>query len=812
MKSNAQKIRVLKFGGAALANADILRRTREIILSDPQNKVVVVSGIDGTTERLLEMSKKASAGDVSFRDDFKKVEKEHLEIARQMVPPMIQGSVLAEVKAKLNDLEDMLNGVLLLKELSPKTSDYILSFSETLSAFIVSQSIENGQYVDVRVFIRTDDQFGAAKVNLSESEKRIREWKGDGIMVVAGGVGVFDNTVTTRLGIGGSDYTAAIFAAALGAETLEIWKDVDGFKTANPLMVPSAYSITRMSYAEAMELSHFGEDVMYMPTIHPAYQKNIPIIVRNIFNPDFAGTVIDNGTDDQASIKGISSIPSIALLTIQGSGMVGVPGMSKRVFNALAGGNVNVILIAQASSEYSISFAVSPDDAEKAKTLLSNEFDSEISSGFVSIHEEKDMSIVAIVGENMRNAPGIAAKLFRILGNNGINVVAIAQGSSELNISVVVPSRALSKALNTIHEGFFIADVISLNLFVVGIGTVGGDLLKQIGSQQKKLEKEHRLRIRIVGVSNSRKMVLNASGIDLSCYRETLDKAGEKANLKRFVEAIKEYNLPNNVFVDCTANETVPHWYETVMSQYCSIVTANKIACSSAYENYTKLKKLAQKKNVKFLYETNVGAGLPIIRTINDLVKSGDRINKFEAVVSGTLNFIFNVLAEDVPMSKTIRMAQEAGYSEPDPRIDLSGKDVMRKLLILARECGYPLEAKDIAIKTFLPEKYLETKTLDEFWKVVPEADAEFETRRKALAAAGRRWRYVAKYENGVAETALQEVDARHPFYQLEGSDNIISLYTDRYPERPLVIKGAGAGAAVTATGVFSDIISIANV
>ncbi|HEX7585461.1 MAG TPA: bifunctional aspartate kinase/homoserine dehydrogenase I, partial [Prolixibacteraceae bacterium] len=616
------------------------------------------------------------------------------------------------------------------------------------------------------------------------------------------------------LGRGGSDYTGAIMAAAMDVSSLEIWTDVNGFMTADPRVISKAYTITTLSYSEAMELSHFGAKVIYPPTILPVYKKGIPVRIKNTLDPDAEGTLITesklNGKD--LPIKGISSISNITLITIQGLGMVGVTGISARLFGALARQNINVILISQASSENSISFAIDSVSTNKAEAAIRQEFEREIQLDQINkITIEENLAIVAIVGENMKHATGVAGKLFNTIGKNGINIIAIAQGASELNISWVVKISDLRKTLNVVHESFFLSENVELNIFLLGIGLVGGNLLEQIKLQQPKLLKEKHLKIKLAGVANSKKMLFDRDDIDIATFREKLMAEGQESSLSKFKNEIIRLNMYNSIFVDCTANAQAAGLYAELLNANVSIVTANKVAASSEYENYSLLKKTAKRKGVKFLFETNVGAGLPIITTLNDLVNSGDTILKIEAVLSGTLNFIFNTISDKVPLSQTIRMAKDQGYAEPDPRIDLSGVDVARKLLILVRESGYQFEMKDININTFIPDKYFEG-TVEDFWKNIPEMDIEFESSRKKLAAEGRFWRFVAKFEEGKAEIGLQEITAGHPFADLQGSNNLVMFTTERYHEFPMMIKGYGAGAAVTAAGVFADIIRVSNI
>ncbi|MBQ1836412.1 MAG: bifunctional aspartate kinase/homoserine dehydrogenase I, partial [Paludibacteraceae bacterium] len=612
-----------------------------------------------------------------------------------------------------------------------------------------------------------------------------------------------DSGRITNLGRGGSDYTAAIIAAALSAEQLEIWTDVDGFMTADPRVISKAYVIDRLSFVEAMELCNFGAKVVYPPTIFPVYHKNIPILIKNTFNPSAPGTFISRGKDDGAnSIKGISSIDDAALVTMLGMGMVGVTGVSKRLYGALADNGISVFFISQAASENTISLGVKNAEADKAVEIISKEFAHELAVGEINeVKCEKDLATVAVVGDRMKRIPGISGKLFGTLGSNGINVIAIAQGASETNISFVIKKENLRKTLNVIHESFFLSEFLELNVFVCGIGTVGGDLLRQIRNQQETLKEEKRLKIKIVGINNSRKVLFDRDGIDLSNYAERLEKEGVANTPETLLNGVLAMNIFNSVFVDCTANASIAELYKELLSHNVSVVAANKIAASSEYDRYQELKSIAREKGVKFLFETNVGAGLPIINTINALINSGDKINKIQAVLSGTLNYIFNTISADIPLSKAIAMAKDAGFAEPDPRIDLSGKDVVRKLVILAREAGYRVEQDDVKKNLFIPQKFFEG-SLDEFWSTISELDEEFEKQRQRLEKEDKKNRFVATLENGVCSVGLQEVDVRHPFYDLEGSNNIIMITTERYKEFPMIIKGYGAGASVTAAGV----------
>ncbi|MBN2348933.1 MAG: bifunctional aspartate kinase/homoserine dehydrogenase I [Bacteroidales bacterium] len=809
-------MKILKFGGSSVKSPEKIRDVKNIIENQTEKLVVVVSAFQGITNNLVELSRLASEKDNAYKETLEHIKKIHIDFTRELIEKSKLQQVLQQVTALLSELENISAGVFLLNDLTPKIMDRILSFGERLSAYIISNVITNGEYADSRDFIKTDNSFGNAKVYTEQSYPLIAGFfKGkDNTFVVPGFISSTVHNETTTLGRGGSDYTAALFAAALHAKLLEIWTDVDGFMTADPRKVSKAFAIESLSYPEAMELSHFGAKVIYTPTIQPVYKLNIPIVIKNTYNPDAAGTYITREAKSvgKSLIKGISSIDDINLITLQGPGMVGVKGISMRMFGALANSNINIILITQASSEYSISLAINPEDIEKAITALENEFEPEIKlRNEVVIQVEKELSIIAIVGEQMKNTPGISATLFRSLGRNGISVIATAQGSSELNISVVIKKESLRKAMNVIHEGFFLSHYKELHIYLVGIGTVGGILLQQIYQQQEKLMKEHQLKVNVVGISNSRKMLINPDGINIFNFREQLDNSGTEANLSKFIATIKKLNLRNSVFIDCTASQQTAAAYKQVLESFISIVAANKIACSSDYSVYKELKSAALSKNVKFMYETNVGAGLPIISTINDLIRSGDKILKLEAVLSGTLNFIFNELGSTVSMSKAIRLAKEKGFSEPDPRIDLSGTDVVRKLLILARESGYPLEYNDIKVEPFLPSECFEGNLVD-FWKKVEKYDQQFETNRQNLEKEGKKWRFVALLDEGKARVSLQEVDKSHPAFPLEGSNNILLITTERYRDQPMIIRGYGAGAEVTAAGVFADTIRVANV
>jgi len=810
-------LKVLKFGGSSVGSAEMILKVKKIVEAENNKCIVVVSAIKGVTDQLLKLSNMAVKRNEIYKNELEDLINNHINILRNTINDENKREVtIIKVKNIFSDLENILYGVFLLKEFSKKTLDYILSFGERLSATILSQVIENAEYIDAREIIKTDNNFGNAKVDFGKTNELIikKFEKINKIPVVTGFIASSQHEETTTLGRGGSDYTAAIIAAALNASICEIWTDVDGFMTADPRKVEKAYPIEHLSYIEAMELSHFGAKVVYTPTIQPLFSKNIPVHIKNTFNTKAQGTIISKTPHDAkiSPIVGVSSIDEIDLLTLQGAGMVGVMGISMRLFSCLARNSVNIILITQASSEYSITFAINPKDTENAKNAILKEFANEIElRKILSLNIDTNLSIIAIVGEGMKNTPGISAKLFSSLGRNGVNVIAIAQGSSEYNISIVVDKKSLAKGLNAIHEEFFLSQYREINLYLVGLGTVGSSLCGQIQKQQKVLLEQHRLKINMIGIANIDKMLIDKKGIDLKKWKQDIDEKGENINLEKFTDTIKNLNLRNSIFIDCTASADVAALYKKLLSSYISVVAANKIAASSEYKNYAELKQLAKDKNVKFYYETNVGAGLPLISTINDLVKSGDNIIKIEAVLSGTLNFIFNVISEKVPMSEAIKLAKEKGYSEPDPRIDLSGTDVVRKLIILAREAGYVIEKEDVIINRFLPDECFKGD-IENFWNTVKKYDSDFEVKRKQLEKENKRWRFIGEIYQGKAKCELTVIDSNHPAYNLEGSNNIVLITTERYKELPMVIKGYGAGAEVTAAGVFADIFRIANI
>jgi aspartokinase/homoserine dehydrogenase 1 len=809
-------MKVLKFGGTSVGSPERIRGVKKIIESQNTPCVIVVSAFQGITDELKLVSEFASCRNEEYKELLEKIILKHTEFVKQLVKKEKQNVVIEAIDNIFKDLQETLKGIYLLRELSKHSLDQALAIGEMLSSLIISNLIVDSLLIDSRTFIKTDNSFGFANVDFDLTNSLIRKSipHTRKHIIVPGFISSNIRGETTTLGRGGSDYTAAIIAAALDAEVLEIWTDVDGFMTADPKKVEKAYAIESLTYSEAIELSHFGAKVIYTPTLRPVYKKNIPILVLNTFNPESKGTIISHKSsdDNKSPIKGISSIDHIDLITLQGTGMVGVTGTSMRLFGALARHNINIVLITQASSEYSITFAVSPSDSLLAAEAINEEFKNEINlNNELKILVEKNLSIIAIVGERMKNTPGISATLFKSLGRNGINVIATAQGSSELNISVVIRNESLKKALNVIHDGFFLSRYKEMYLFIAGTGLVGSSLLNQIQNQASTLLGEHNLKVNLMGVINSRKMLIEKKGISLKNYRDILKTSGEKGDIQDFIQQMTRMNLRNSVFIDCTADENVAARYGDILSRYVSIVTANKIACSSEYAYYQKLRTIANERGVRFMYETTVGAGLPIIKTISDLVLSGDKILRIEAVLSGTMNFIFNELSPEMPLSEAIRRAREKGYSEPDPRVDLSGTDVVRKILILAREAGYAIEKEDVNISKFLPDECFKGD-LNDFFEKVKQYDAEFEQKRKELVKLNKKWRFFATLDKGKARVELLTIGPDHPSFNLEGSNNIILFTTNRYHELPMVIKGYGAGAEVTAAGVFADLMRVVNV
>ena len=820
-------MKVLKFGGTSVGSVKSILSLKKIVEAEARTQpvVVVVSALNGITDKLIAASQMAKNGDEHYREEFDAMVTRH----HQMIDTIITDDkkrvdLFNNVDQLFDQLKSIYYGVYLIHDLSKKTEDTIVSYGERLSSHIVAAMFKNGIRMNARDFIRTEKKMGKHVIDADLTTELVKEAFKDmnekAVYVVPGFIARDrDSHETTNLGRGGSDYTASIIAAVLNAEALEIWTDVDGFMTADPKVIKSAYTINELSYVEAMELCNFGAKVIYPPTIYPVCVKNIPIKVKNTFNPEHPGTLIkDKIEDDNKPIKGISSIKGTSLITVTGLSMVGVIGVNRRIFTTLANKGISVFMVSQASSENSTSIGVRDEDAEAAAEVLNAEFAKEIETGAMfPMQVESGLATIAIVGENMKQTPGIAGKLFGTLGRSGISVIACAQGASETNISFVVDGRFLRKSLNVLHDSFFLSEYKVLNLFICGIGTVGGMLLEQIRTQQQYLMQTKRLKLNVVGISDVDNFVLDRDGIDLDNYEKIL-RAGFPANTEHMRDEIVKMNIFNSVFVDCTASRQIAQLYQTFLEHNISVVAANKIAASSDYDSYLKLRQTARDRGVWFRYETNVGAGLPIIGTINDLCNSGDKILKIEAILSGTLNFIFNEIAADVPFSETVRRAKEQRYSEPDPRIDLSGTDVIRKLVILTREAGYKVEQDDVEKHLFVPDSYFEG-SIEDFWKRLPELDADFEARRKVLEAENKRWRFVATMEADEQDpssfktsVALKEVPYGHPFYGLEGSNNIVLLTTERYKEYPMLIQGYGAGAAVTAAGVFANIMSIANI
>ena len=820
-------MKVMKFGGTSVGSVKSILSLKKIVETEARTQpvVVVVSALNGITDLLIATSKMAKQGDEHYREEFDAMVTRH----HQMIEAIITDDkkridLFNNVDQLFDQLKSIFYGVYLIHDLSEKTADTIVSYGERLSSHIVAAMLKNGVRMNSRDFIRTWDKEGKHVIDADLTTQLVKEAFKDiddkHIYVVPGFIARDrDSHETTNLGRGGSDYTASIIAAVLNAEVLEIWTDVDGFMTADPKVIKTAYTINELSYVEAMELCNFGAKVIYPPTIYPVCVKNIPIKVKNTFNPEHPGTLIKAKIEnDQKPIKGISSIKGTSLITVTGLSMVGVIGVNRRIFTTLANEGISVFMVSQASSENSTSIGVRDEDAAAAAEVLNAEFAKEIETGAMfPMQVESGLATIAIVGENMKQTPGIAGKLFGTLGRSGISVIACAQGASETNISFVVDGRFLRKSLNVLHDSFFLSEYKVLNIFICGIGTVGGMLLEQIRTQQQFLMQSRRLKLNVVGISDVDNFVLDRDGIDLDNYEKIL-RAGFAANTDHMRDEIVKMNIFNSVFVDCTASRQIASLYQTFLEHNISVVAANKIAASSDYDSYVKLRQTARDRGVWFRYETNVGAGLPIIGTINDLCNSGDKILKIEAILSGTLNFIFNEIAADVPFSETVKRAKEQRYSEPDPRIDLSGTDVIRKLVILTREAGYKVEQDDVEKHLFVPDSYFEG-SIDDFWKRLPELDADFEARRQVLESENKRWRFVATMEadennpsSFKTSVALKEVPYGHPFYGLEGSNNIVLLTTERYKEYPMLIQGYGAGAAVTAAGVFANIMSIANI
>ncbi|MDR0686804.1 MAG: bifunctional aspartate kinase/homoserine dehydrogenase I [Dysgonamonadaceae bacterium] len=809
-------MKVMKFGGTSVGSAENILRIKTIVEAQTEPVIVVVSALGGVTDQLLETAKLALEGDKTYEKNLRQLLVRHRQAAENAIPDSEKkAKTLQTIELLFAELSNILKGVFWVRDLSQKTSDAAVSYGERLSSIILAAALKDAKLFDTREIIKTEQQFKKHIVDFETTNLLIKKhFEGNTRLTVIPGF-ISQDIATkniTNLGRGGSDYTASIIAAALNASILEIWTDVDGFMTANPKIISAAYVIKEMSFIEAMELSNFGATVIYPPTIYPAYHRNIPIQIRNTFNPTLEGTYISRNKSNRQDrpIKGISSIGETSLITIQGLGMVGVLGINSRIFGALSASGVSVFMVCQASSENTTTLAVKDEDATLAVKVLKKEFAIELEQGEINeVKAEQGLSTVAVVGENIKHTPGISGKLFGALGRSGISVIAYTQGASETNISFVIESRYLRKALNTIHDSFFLSEYQVLNIFIAGTGTVGGNLLEQIKAQQKTLKTQNRLKLNVVGIANTSSMTFDRDGIDLETYRPKI------SNVKNTPETLRDeilnMNIFNPVFVDCTASREIAALYKNLLDHNISVVAANKIAASSEYKTYANLKETARQKGVKYLFETNVGAGLPIINTMNALNNSGDKILELQAVLSGTLNFIFNTISPSIPLSRAIKMATEKGFAEPDPRIDLDGTDVLRKLVILAREAGYQVSKEDVEKLPFIPDKYL-SGTINDFWETIPELDDKFEEQRKQIELQGKRLRFVAAMDKGKCRIGPQEVDSSHPFYELEGSNNIIMITTERYNEYPMIIKGYGAGAAVTAAGVFADIISIANI
>lgn len=811
------KMKVLKFGGTSVGTVQSLSNVKEIVEGCDEPVIVVVSALGGITDKLIATARTAVAGDSAYEILFKEIVDRHHSVIEGIVPSEHQPEITTKVDTLLDELGNIYKGVSLIKDLSPRSLDIIVSYGERLSSTIISRVIKDAELFNSMEFIKTVNQYGKHVLDNDATLKLIhelfdgREFK---VALCPGFIATDAAGDITNLGRGGSDYTAAILAAALNARVLEIWTDVDGFMSADPRIIKNTYVIDELSFIEAMELCNFGAKVIYPPTIYPVFHKNIPIYIKNTFNPSARGTRISDDAKhaDGKEIKGISSINDTCLITVSGLCMVGVIGVNARIFNALARKGVSVFLVSQASSENTTSFAVKNEDAPRAVAALEDEFAAELETGEMNpLTVAHELATVAIVGDNMRHEAGIAGKLFNTLGRNGINVIAFAQGASETNISFVIELKNQKKALNVIHDSFFLSDTQVLNLFIIGIGNIGCHLLQQLAQQHDSLLSQKALELKVVGIANSKKAVFDREGIDIATFRQRLDRDGVVSTPSSIRDAVLSMNIFNSVLVDCTASPDVADLYHPLLDKNVNVVAANKIAASGDYDHYVLLKNTARKKDVKFLFETNVGAGLPIINTINNLINSGDRIIKIEAVISGSLNFIFNTVSQEIPLSQAIKMAVEKGYCEPDPRIDLSGGDVVRKLVILARESGYRLSDIDVDLRLFLPEQCFEG-SIGDFYKQVEAYDTQFETIRAQTEAEGKRLRFVATFSDGHAEIALRRVDNSHPLYHLEGSNNVILLTTERYKEFPMAIKGYGAGAEVTAAGVFADIIGIANI
>ncbi|MBU2375725.1 MAG: bifunctional aspartate kinase/homoserine dehydrogenase I [Bacteroidetes bacterium] len=813
-------MKILKFGGTSVGSVEALKALMGVIKRELDQKepvIIVVSAMAGVTNQLLKMAEDAVEGS-DYMPSLTDLEKRHFVVVKELVPLQQQNQVLTKLKLYFQELEDILQGITALQELSAKTKDVVLSFGEKSSAFMISRILRTihlqTEFLDTTSVIKTDSSFGHAKVDIGQTNLLVQDFfahNSENLVVATGFIASNAESKITTLGRGGSDYTAAIFGAALNVSQIEIWTDVNGMMTADPRRVKKAFSMEELSYTEAMELSFFGAKVIYPPTMIPAFLKKIPIVIKNTFDPEFAGTFIKHDLKPSNTIiRGISSVDRISIINIEGSGMVGKAGFSGRLFSLLSREQVNVILITQSSSEHSITFAVNPDEVLKAKILIEQEFELELHAGKLEpVKIETNLSILAIVGENMKKTPGISGKLFNALGRNGVNVVAIAQGSSEYNISVIIYNEDLSKALNAVHDAFFAELQKTLNVFVVGVGNIGTELLSQIKGHKEFLAKNNLINIKILGLTNTKKMLIDVDGIDLGNWKELLNASEEEANLEEFIQQMKKLNLPNCVFIDNTASPYPSQFYKEAFEANISVVTCNKIANSGEYAQFAELKNTAQKHGVDFYYETNVGAGLPIIKTLNDLIVSGDKISKIEAILSGTISFIFNNFKGDANFHDVVKLAQEKGFTEPDPRDDLGGVDFMRKMLILARNTGIEMEANDVKLGEIIPESCAKAPSVADFYQELKSSNDYFEQVKKDAEKAGKVLRYIGKLENGKVEISMQAVGADHPFYALSGSDNIIAFTTDRYNETQMVVKGPGAGAAVTAAGVFADLVKV---
>ncbi|PRX55384.1 bifunctional aspartate kinase/homoserine dehydrogenase I [Flagellimonas meridianipacifica] len=813
-------MKVLKFGGTSVASPENIHKVKSIIQSSGEaTQAVIVSAFGGITDTLLETTKLASEQNLEYKTSLDEIEKRHIDTIKVLIPVKKQSAVLSKVKSDLNTLETLLEGSYLIGEVTPKLSDKIVGYGELLSAFIISEFFIseglNACFKDSRELIVTDESFGNGKVDFQTTNDNCKTYANQNkvnITILPGFISSSKDGNSTTLGRGGSDYSAAIFASALNADVLEIWTDVSGMYTANPKMVKQAKCISHLSYEEAMELSHFGAKVLYPPTIQPVLDKEIPIVIKNTFSPEDAGTHVSKNTNGSLkTVRGISHVGNISLISLEGPGLIGIPGISKRFFETLSLESISVVLITQASSEHSICVGISNDDVDRAQTALEDTFAYEMQNHRIKpLQIERDLAIVALVGENMKSHQGLSGQMFSTLGKNNVNIRAIAQGASERNISAVIGKKDVKKALNSLHETFFEENIKQLNLFVMGVGNVGAKFIEQIRSQSSYLREELKLNVRVIGMSNSRTMYFNEDGIDLEDWPNDLSK-GETANLDTFFERVKQLNFRNSVFVDNTASSEIAQTYSDYLKNSIAVVTCNKIACSSEYNYYQQLKQLAKKYNAPFLFETNVGAGLPIIDTLKHLIVSGDKIHKIQAVLSGSLNFVFNTFDNSTTFHDVVKQAQEEGYTEPDPTIDLSGIDVMRKILILVRESGRQLDIDAIENNGFLPQESLETDSNDAFFESLKKYENDFQELFAEAESNGCKLKYVAQFEDGKASVGLQQIPKGHDFYNLEGSDNIVLFFTERYPNQPLIIKGAGAGADVTASGIFADIIRIGN-